>query len=277
MAHTVQPKHRRKRITQVLWFCAAIYLLVCAGCATWQRHLIYFPPVLSSEAVESAARKDGLEPWKNDHGDLIGWKRMSLVQPAQGQVIVVHGNAGCAFQCAHYADAIQPAVSLDIYMVEYPGYADRPGKPTEQSLDAAAVEGFHALPTNLPTYVVGESLGTGVATYLAGHFADRIAGVVLLAPYNSLVDVGQAHMKILPVGLILRDRFPSQRYLRDYHGPVAMLVAGDDPVIPEKFGRRLYEGYAGPKRLWEFPEGNHGTVMMQPPEVWREIFGFLRK
>jgi len=43
----------------------------------------------------------------------------------------------------------------------------------------------------------------------------------------------------LPVGLLLVDRFPSEDYLRDYHGPVGMVVDGLDQVVPEKFGRRL--------------------------------------
>jgi len=64
--------------------------------------------------------------------------------------------------------------------------------------------------------------------------------------------------------------------LSTYRGPVAMLVAGDDTVVPERFGRRLYEAYNGPKRLWEFPGGNHGTVMTQPSEIWRQIIDFWK-
>ena len=189
-------------------------------------------------------------------------------------MLVTHGNAGCAFQCGHYADAIQPAALFDVYIVEYPGYENRPGAPTEQSLDEAADQAFQLLPANVPAYLLGESLGTGVATYLAGKHPEKVAGVALLAPYNRLAAVGQAHMVILPVALLLRDRFPSEDHLRSYKGPVAMLVAGHDNVIPERFGRRLYDSYEGPKKLWDFPEGNHGTVMLQPPEIWRQIVEF---
>jgi fermentation-respiration switch protein FrsA (DUF1100 family) len=78
----------------------------------------------------------------------------------------------------------------------------------------------------------------------------------------------------LPVGLLLVDRFPSEDYLRDYHGPVGMVVDGLDQVVPEKFGRRLYEGYAGPKRLWEFPNGAHATIMEPPEQFWKEAVEF---
>ena len=226
------------------------------------------------QAVEQYAAAQNLERWKSPAGEAIGWKRLSPARPAQGQVLVLHGNAGCAFQCGHYADVIQQAAPLDVFMVEYPGFENRPGAPSEASLDKAADEALQLLAPDKPIYLLGESLGTGVATYLAGKYPSRVAGVVLLAPYNNLAAVGQAHFVILPVGLILADRFPSEDYLRTYHGPVAMLVGGRDNVVPEKFGKRLFESYDGPKRLWEFPEGNHGTVMLQSPEMWRQIIEF---
>jgi hypothetical protein len=255
---------------------AILYVLLCLGCAAWQRKMIYFPPACTPAQVEQYAASQNLQRWTNPTGEAIGWKRLSPVQPARGQVLITHGNAGCAFQCGHYADVIQKAAPLDVFIVEYPGYENRPGSPTERSLDQAAEEAFALLATNQPIYLVGESLGTGVATYLAGKHPDAVAGVVLLAPYNKLAAVAQAHMVILPVGLLLRDRFPSEDYLRPYHGPVAMLVGGRDNVVPEKFGRRLYDAYHGPKRLWEFPEGNHGTVMQQPSEMWTQIIDFWK-
>jgi pimeloyl-ACP methyl ester carboxylesterase len=263
--------------TLFLWIAGSavlLYLLACVGCASFQRRFIYFPPVVDQPTVDRLGTSAKLERWTSPSGKPIGWKRPSPTQPPQGQVLITHGNAGCAFQCGHYADVIQQTASFDVFIVEYPGYADNPGKPTEVTLEASSDEGFSLLNADIPVYLVGESLGTGVAAWLAGTHSNRVAGVVLLAPYNSLVSVAQAHMPILPVALLLRDRFPAENFLRNYHGPVAMLVSGQDQVIPEKFGRRLYDSYAGPKRLWEFPEGNHGTVMQQPAGVWQEIIDF---
>jgi hypothetical protein len=47
--------------------------------------------------------------------------------------------------------------------------------------------------------------------------------------------------------------------------------------VPEKFGRRLYDGYSGPKRLWEYPEANHGTVTERSADDWRQIIDFWRE
>src|SRR6185312_367071 len=206
---------RLSKLGQRLWkscrwlkIYAAVYLILCVGCAALQRRMIYFPPHVSSTEVEQYAASQNLTRWTGPTGEPIGWKRMSPTQPSQGQVVITHGNACCAFECGHYADSIQQAAPLDVYIVEYPGYENRPGKPTEHTLYSASNEALELLPTNRPTYVVGESLGTGVATYLAGKHPNEIAGVVLLGAYNSLVSVALAHMVILPVTLLLVDRFP---------------------------------------------------------------------
>jgi uncharacterized protein len=266
----------RKAGLRVLMLCGAIYLLACVGCASFQRRMIYFPPVMTSSQADEIARQEQLERWQSPAGQALGWKRLSPVQPAQGRVLITHGNGGSACQLGHYADAIQAAAPLDVFIVEYPGYTDRPGKPCERSLDAAAEEALQCLDTNQPVYLVGESLGTGVACHVAGHFPERVAGMALLAPYDSLTGVAQAHMPLLPVRLMLCDRFPASDNLQRYHGPVAVFVGGQDIVVPEKFGRRLYEKYAGPKKLWRVPSADHGDLMFQPAEAWKEIIEFWK-
>jgi len=266
----------RKRCTQALLLAGTMYLLAGIGCASCQRRLIYYPTVCTSKDAEDFARAEGLERWSSSSGKALGWKKLMTSQPAQGQVLVTHGNACCAFQCGHYAEVIQQTAPLDVYVVEYPGYGDSPGSPSEATLEQSAGEALQQLPTNSPVYLVGESLGTGVATYLAGAFPDRVKGVALLAPYNELTDVAQAHIRIFPVSWILCDRFPAEDYLRKYDGPVAVLVGGKDRVVPERFGRRLYDGYEGPKRLWEFPESNHNELMFQPAGVWKDILAFWK-
>jgi pimeloyl-ACP methyl ester carboxylesterase len=266
----------RQRLGRLLLFCAGIYLLICTGCAAFQRRLIYFPPVFTPGQADQMAQTARLERWKNSAGESIGLKRVSPRQPAEGSVLITYGNASCAASSARYADAIQSAAAFDVFILEYPGYADRAGSPSQSSLFRAADEAFQMLATNGPVYLVGESLGTGVAAYLAGTHPDQVAGVLLISPYNRLTSVAQYHMPVLPVGLLLVDRFPSEDYLRSYYGPVGMVVDGLDQVVPEKFGRRLYDGYAGPKQLWEFPNGGHATIMEPPEQFWKEAVEFWR-
>jgi pimeloyl-ACP methyl ester carboxylesterase len=260
----------------LLLVCLALYVLVCIGCASFQRRLIYFPSVFTPERVDQMAQAANLERWTNSSGQSIGMKRLSPKQPADGIVLITYGNGSSATGSAHYADDIQNIAAFDVFILEYPGYEDRPGSPSQKNLFDAADDAFQMLPTNKPVYLVGESLGSGVASHLAGTYPDKIAGLVLLSPFNSLTSVAQNHMPILPVWLLLVDRFPSEKYLRNYHGKAGITVDGKDQVVPEKFGLRLYDGYAGPKKLWEFPRGVHTQIMEPPDKFWNEVVEFWR-
>ena len=261
---------------RLIRICAAVYVVACIGCALFQRKLIYFPLSLTPDQVNESAGAAKLERWNDGSGRAIGMKRLSPRQPADGQVLITYGNGSWTVASAHYADDIQRLARLDVFILEYPGYADRSGSPSQNSIFNAADEALRSLSTNKPTYLVGESLGSGVAAYLAGMHPDRIAGIILLSPFNRLTSVAQDHMPFFPVSLMLVDRFPSADYLRNYHGPVGIMVDGRDEVVPKKFGRRLYDGYVGPKHLWSFPDGYHISIMDPPEKFWAEVLEFWR-
>ena len=215
-----------------------------------------------------------LERWTNSAGQFIGLKRSAPTQPATGKVLILYGNGSTATGCEHYVNDIQNAAAFDVFILEYPGYEDRPGPPSQSSLFRAADEAFRALPAGRPVYLVGESLGSGVAAYLAGTYSNKIAGAVLISPFNDLTDVARNQYPLLPVRLILVDRFPSDKFLRDYHGKIGITVDDLDTVVPKQLGLRLYNDYAGPKRLWEFAGGGHCGVGTNPPEFWRQASAF---
>lgn len=258
----------------LLLCCIALYVLVCLYMAVNQRSFIYFPPVFSQQQVDAMARSARLERWTNSSGQLMGMKRLSPKQPADGAVMITHGNGSTATGCDHYANDIQGVAAFDIFILEYPGYEDRPGRPSQSSLINAADQAFLTLPTNRPVYVVGESLGTGVASYLAGTYSNRIEGLLLISPFNSLVDAAQSHYPLLPVFLLLKDRFPSEKYLRHYDGKVGITVDGTDTIVPARLGYRLFHGYTGPRKLWEFPRGGHCQITTPPSIFWKEVIHF---
>jgi len=277
-----QAPQRPKRVvlTRVGWLfllvCGGLYLFVCVAVAISQRRLIYYPSVFTREQVGQMAQSARLERWTNSAGQCIGLKRLSPRQPAKGIVMILYGNGSTATGCEHYVNDIQSVAAFDVFILEYPGYEDRPGSPSQGSLFNAADEAFGILATNQPIYLVGESLGSGVASYLAGTYSNKIAGVVLISPFHRLTDVAQNHYPLLPVPLLLADRFPSESYLRHYHGKVGVTVDGRDTIVPEKFGLRLYDNYGGPKKLWEFPGGGHCEIMEQPSKFWKEAVEFWR-
>ena len=272
----IQPRRSVLRRTfRVLLNLVIGYVLVSLAVMIFQRRLIYFPTRLSPGEAEALASQEGYKTWRNQAGELIGWHL-----PAQGtttsSVLVVHGNAGCALDRDYLARPIHAAAAVDVYLLEYPGYGSRPGAPSQRTFLAAGEEAFSLLNPRQPIYLVSESLGAGVTAHLAKMHPDRVSGLAFLVPYNNLVSVGQQQMPFLPVSILLWDRFDPAQWLNDYRGPADFVIAEADQVIAPKLGRRLHDGYAGPKRLRVIPGAGHNDVAAQSAEWWQEVFSFWR-
>jgi pimeloyl-ACP methyl ester carboxylesterase len=266
----------RFKFFRVLQLLFITYLLIVLSVLIFQRRLIYFPAKIPADVIGSVAAEHGFAPWKNPSGQIIGWK-MSATGAATGSVLIVHGNAGCALSRDYLARPIRDAADVDVFVLEYPGYGARPGSPGKTSFVAAAEEAFQLLPTNSPRYLVSESIGAGVACELAKKHPGKIAGLALFAPYASLATVAQKQMPFLPAYFLLLDRFNPADCLKNYRGPVKFVVAGADEIIPSASGRKLFDGYGGPKNLQVIPGAHHNEIAEQSSAWWREVFAFWQQ
>ena len=265
------PWHRWGKLA--LWTFLIGYTVVLVSFTLLQRYLIFVPTKLSMESAQQTAAKVGFVSWRNQSGQLMGWKLPASSAPT-GSVLIVHGNAGWALNRAYMALPIHDAASLDVYIFEYPGFGAREGSPGGKNVLRAADEAFENLPQNLPAYLVSESLGTGVAAHLAQNYPSRVAGIAMFVPYNTLASVAQNHVPFIPAYFLLWDRFNPAEWLKKYHGPVKVIVAGADEIIPPKLGERLYDGYNGPKSLEVIPGARHAGTTTETPDWWREVLVF---
>ncbi|WP_224983299.1 alpha/beta hydrolase [Geomonas agri] len=226
-----------------LLLLVALVSLVLSG-ASWQRQLLYFPT--------HHDRSNGLVPWR-DQGEVIGYAR--VVPSPRNVWLMLHGNGG---QASDRAYAL-PSFARDdsVYILEYPGYGQRPGSPSKEALDLAARQGYLSLRQqypDTPVCVVGESIGSGPACYLGGVQPppDKI---VLVVPFDKLHRVGQYHYWFLPVRLLLPDDWDNIEALKGYRGRVDIFGAREDKVIPERFARSLAESRPG--AVFREIEGGH--------------------
>ena len=271
----IKTRLKRRAIHMLLALGIAYGLFVLAA-AIFQRRLIYFPRTIPPALAEPAAAELGFVPWRNPSGQIIGWKMPATSSPV-ASVLITHGNAGCAIDRGYLADPIHAAAPGDVYVLEYPGYGSRAGSPGKRSILAAAEEAFGLLTNGLPKYLVSESIGAGVVCDLAGTHPTEVAGLALFMPYHNLASVAQRKMPWLPAYFLLLDRFNPAEDLKDYRGPVKMVLAGADEIIPMEFGRRLFEGYAGPKNLQIIPGAHHNDIAGQSPAWWQEVFTFWQQ
>src|SRR5258706_11921639 len=138
---------------------------------------------MSPALAEPLAAKEGLRPWRNRAGELIGWNLPCRGTPT-ASILVAHGNAGWAVDRTYLAQPLHDAAALDVYLLEYPGYGARPGSPSQRTILKAADDAFASVPKHLPIYLVSESLGAGVAAHLAKGNPGLVSGMLLFVPYD---------------------------------------------------------------------------------------------
>ncbi|RQS16338.1 alpha/beta hydrolase [Burkholderia sp. Bp9002] len=242
-----------------------------AGVAIVQDRFIYFP----EKAVIGDIVSSELRAWpsQDDFRGLVA----EPVESTRGTAIVFHGNAGHAGHRAYYAEALT-RIGLRVILAEYPGYGPRDGTPSEASLVADARQTLAAAHRQYgaPLLLIGESLGAGVAAAATAPERDKIAGLLLITPWDSLEHVAAHHYPWLPVKWLLRDRYDSTAYLASFGRPVLVAVAERDSIVPARFGEALYDALADPKRLAVMKSAGHNDWISVVDEAWwRNAIGFL--
>lgn len=267
-------------MTRLVLRIALVSLVLAAVLLTLlQRNLLYYPDHASEAALRERANQWGLRPWESG-GKRIGW-RSDGGDPSHA-FLVFHGNAGNAADRGYFLEPLRTAFpGASVFILEYPGYGQREGRPSEKAFVRSGTDALRALAKERPEsnlFLVGESIGTGVATQVAAQQVELLSGLLLITPFDSMVNVAAIHYPWLPTHLLLRDRFDSTRALRDIRLPVFLLVAGRDGVIPPRLAEQLSEAYPGPKRSHLIEGAGHNDIIGKArAPVWKEIGTWLRE
>ena len=251
-------------------FCLLLY---------WrQEAMLFFPEQASLATVRDEAGTVGFRLWPEE---TTGYRALLAEPPgpATATCIVWHGNAGSARQRDYLAGPLLQ-LGLRVVVAEYPGYGARPpGSRREAALAAEAKTLTADVRRHFdgPVVLLGESLGAAMAAAVAGDPSIAVSGVVMITPWHDLAAVGRVHYPWLPVGLLLRDRFDNAAALQAYRGPIVVVTAAADEIIPATEGRRLFQSLATPrKRLHELPGAHHNDWLEQTTlQNWQEWLDFI--
>ncbi len=130
-----------------------------------------------------------------------------------------------------------------VYLVNYRGYGGSTGTPGEKENYADANAIFEYLKLQYSDIsVMGRSLGSGVATYLAS--IKDIAKLVLITPYDSIQSVAQARFPIHPMSLLLKDKYNSARKAHSVKAETLILIAENDETIKLERTHGLIQAFA---------------------------------
>jgi pimeloyl-ACP methyl ester carboxylesterase len=227
---------------------AASYLFACGTLYIEQRELLYHPrPLLfEPDARDIAIPSDGVT--------LHGW----VVNPGKADALIFFGGNGESVErdVGFFRDNLP---QYSVYLVPYRGYSSNPGEPTQTNLFADSLRVFewvHARHARVS--LMGRSLGTGVATWLASQ--RRIERLVLVTPYDSIASIAAERFPLFPVAWFLKDPYESWRYAGAIRVPVLAVLAEDDAIIPRVHSDALIALFPTRPEVVVAPHANHNNI-----------------
>ncbi len=243
----------RRILLRWLAFGVGIYLALMIGMICSQRELLYSPRKVAAlpaaEVHQPGTLVTDVTIESHDGLPLHGWRFSPQSTETESRWLILYfgGNAGCR------ADRVHDCCELthqgcDVVLVDYRGYGDNPGHPTEAGLRAdalrlhqVAVRDWMIAPERIVLF--GESLGGAVATGLACDLSEAgtpAAALVLNSTFNSLGDAVAWHFPAFPFRYFLWDRYDSQSHLPHADCPVLQFHGTADEIVPIALGQQLF-------------------------------------
>jgi pimeloyl-ACP methyl ester carboxylesterase len=209
--------------------------MIFPGAATQGRREAVVNPPPETELLELKAA-DGTKI-----AALFG-KSLAISRPDLGQktptVIWFYGNAMCLNDAIGEFQQFRK-LGANVLAVEYAGYGMSGGSAGEEGCYMAAEAGYQHLlsRTDIDSTKIlagGWSLGGGAAIHLAWkHRGEgKICGVMTFSAFSSLGDVARFHYPGVPVGMLLRHKFESEKKIAEVGVPVLLGHGVHDEISP---------------------------------------------
>jgi uncharacterized protein len=234
-------------------FC---YLCVMLWFVVHQRELQY-----TTGGTSGSPEAVGLEGFAEvsisteDGEHIVGW--WAPPRARGGVVLFLHGTPSTLPDTAWRLPDLRNS-GLGVMAIDYRGYGSSTGRPSELGFRADARAAFDFIRAAAPASkvaVFGESLGTGIAVALARE--RPVAGVLLNAPYASVLRLFELRGPPLPYRWLLRDQFDSEALIGGIEVPVMILHGTADTNVPLTEARRLYAAAHEPKSMIEVEGAGH--------------------
>ena len=195
-------------------------------------------------------------------------------------VLFLHGNAG---NISHRTPLARGLIreGCSVLLLEYRGYGESEGAPSEEGLHFDALAGYEFLADwqggPEPIVVLGRSMGGAVAARLAG--TRPVGGLVLESAFTSLEEMARVLYPFLPRFLFrrLRGRYDTLAWLPEVRAPILVVHGTEDEIVPFRMGRALFDA-AGASREWrEVAGAGHNDVSwIGGEDYFRALGAFIR-
>lgn len=237
-------------IKQLKWIggiIGASYLITCLSMFSLQKKLIYTP-------VRDHPKNRRVKKIYSETGKLLALDFNR--EDAEHTLIVFHGRDRNAGYRSYFSRVF--GKNSRLLVIEYPGF----GENNKHMLNKKNIikhcheAMLHILSTiKGPFTVVGESLGSGIASEMAAYY--HLPKLILITPYSTLADVAKNKFWFLPVKTLLKENYDSVKNLKNYQGEVLFIISEHDKLVPAKFGKKLLHSFSGAKEEIFVLNANH--------------------
>jgi pimeloyl-ACP methyl ester carboxylesterase len=210
------------------------------------------------------------------HGDILlhGWLVRNSEAEKSPLVIYYGGNAE---EVSEMISLLSHIDGYSVLLMNYRGYGNSEGSPSETVLKSDAEQIFDAITSREDIdgeniVLMGKSIGSGIAV----HIADKkpVKAVILITPYDSIVNVAKRNFRVFPVDLIMRNRFDSASMAPGIRTPMLALIAERDTVIPPVHAHNLIEQWGGRTVSVIIDGAGHNDIIYNSL-LWESIGQFL--
>ena len=246
-----------KFVRRLFIFFGVCYLLLTAVIFFFQEKLIFHPRPIAA---------DYLYDWGEEIAVPVEGASLSTVwvrKPnSKGVVLYFHGNKGDNNRGLYQMRNVLEK-PFDAVMIDYRGFGKSTGEVESNKQLLADVQAVYDRVkqeySEDKIHLLGYSLGTGMASYLAAE--NNPAELTLVAPYTNLEDMKNQAFWWLP-DFLLKYRLDTESRIARIKCPVNIFHGTQDELIPFAMAERLKE--LSPKRVRLIPMkgvGHRGAIL----------------
>ncbi len=243
--------------TLILLIIALVYFFVLIYTYIFQRSLLYHPAENNCSNDQLSISVEKVKIATQDNIELLSWYHNKNINNYK-TILFLHGNAGSLKNRIHKINHFKD-VDVNFLLLAWRGFSGNDGKPTEEGLYEDARSAINWLKSkgikenNIIIY--GESLGTGVAIEIAQK--KNFSGIILESPFTSMIDAAKDKYPYLPVRLMLKDKYESNKKIKNINIPILIMHGKIDNIVPFYMGKKMYELANEPKYFYFSEYDNH--------------------
>jgi pimeloyl-ACP methyl ester carboxylesterase len=267
-----------KKSLLILTACLVTGYLGVIGYFVHEEHSLVYDPTTQLRAIDPEfANKTVAVRFPADDGTSLSARIIWSPVKTSRWILFFHSNGGNITTHQLWWHVLSTC-GANVLALDYRGYGESAGIPSESGLYMDAAAGYRYLrdvlgvtPSNIVLY--GFSLGGAVAIDLASKI--KCAALILEGVPLSIAAVGQEEYPFLPVTLIVRDKFDSEKKIALVKCPKLFLQARNDPTVPFHQAMVLYNLADQSKQLILVSGNRHSAIRDDQQTTSEAIRHFL--